>query len=421
MIASWMLATAFFTACAALAAWAAERALRAVGRAGRGPWIVACAAAIAWPLLAPLASRVAGALRDGSHAATAAALPALRIIAHPLPAWIGGGARGETVLAALWMTASLLLSARLLRSLRVLRHAQRRAHEQVLDGVSVLVTPALGPAAVGTRHPRIIVPRWLFDLEAPLRADVLRHEEEHCRARDPWIILGAALGTALFPWNPALWWISRRLHLALEEDCDARVLRTGASVERYGKLLVLIAHRQSVTRRAPVMAASNSHLERRILAMHAPRPARPVLHLVAFGTLALAAVAIACSSPVADAPGSTTTASDRAAANAPAGGPYFEFQISNPASPRAGNPVPHYPDSLAAAHVSGAVIGQFVVNADGTVDTTTFKVLKSSAPEFTIAVRQVLPSWRYNPARAGNGAPVRQVVQQPFLFSEKMK
>ena len=155
--------------------------------------------------------------------------------------------------------------------------------------------------------------------------------------------------------------------------------------------------------------------------MHAPRPARPVLHLVAFGTLALAAVAIACSSPVADAPGSTTTASDRAAANAPAGGPYFEFQISNPASPRAGNPVPHYPDSLAAAHVSGAVIGQFVVNADGTVDTTTFKVLKSSAPEFTIAVRQVLPSWRYNPARAGNGAPVRQVVQQPFLFSEKMK
>ena len=242
-----------------------------------------------------------------------------------------------------------------------LAHARLRADDQTLDGVPVLVTAALGPAAIGVRHPRIIVPRWLFDLDEPLRAFVLHHEQEHCRARDPRTMLGAALATALFPWNPALWWITRRLHLALKEDCDARVLSSGASIDRYGKLLMLIAHRQSMTRLAPVLAASNSHLERRILAMRAPRPTHPVFHLIAFAGIA-----------------------------------------------------------LAAARIQGSVIAQFVVNANGTVDTATFKVLKSSTPDFTAAVRQVLPSWRYAPARADNGAPVRQVVQQPFMFKAKM-
>ena len=173
---------------------------------------------------------------------------------------MGGGVSGDAVLVALWTTASLLLLSRLLRSARVLAHARLRADDQTLDGVPVLVTAALGPAAIGVRHPRIIVPRWLFDLDEPLRACVLHHEQEHCRARDPRTMLGASLATALFPWNPALWWITRRLHLALEEDCDARVLSSGASIDRYGKLLMLIAHRQAMTRLAPVLAASNSHL-----------------------------------------------------------------------------------------------------------------------------------------------------------------
>lgn len=154
--------------------------------------------------------------------------------------------------------------------------------------------------------------------------------------------------------------------------------------------------------------------------MRAPRPAHPVFHLIAFGSIALVAVAAACSSPIADGPAASSAASSRAPTEAPAGGPYFEFQIRNPASPRPGNPAPHYPDSLAAAHIQGNVLAQFVVNADGTVDTATFKVLKSSAPDFTAAVRQVLRSWRYDPARADNGAPVRQVVQQPFVFKAKM-
>ncbi|MGH7633849.1 MAG: hypothetical protein ACRENC_08980, partial [Gemmatimonadaceae bacterium] len=85
-------------------------------------------------------------MRDGSHASPGAiALPTLRIIVHPLPPWIGGGAKGEMVLAALWTIASLVLLLRLLRSLRALWHARRHAEHRMLDGVSVLVTPALGP------------------------------------------------------------------------------------------------------------------------------------------------------------------------------------------------------------------------------------------------------------------------------------
>ena len=147
MIASWMLTAVVFSACAAVAAWAAVR--------------------------------VGG--HTGAHAIT---LPALEIIAHPLPRWMGGDVTGDAELAALWVAASPLLLLRLLRSLRALTHARRHAEESTLDGVSVLVTPALGPAAIGTRHPRIIVPRWLFDLDEPLRAFVLRHEQEHCRPRE---------------------------------------------------------------------------------------------------------------------------------------------------------------------------------------------------------------------------------------------
>jgi protein TonB len=45
----------------------------------------------------------------------------------------------------------------------------------------------------------------------------------------------------------------------------------------------------------------------------------------------------------------------------------------------------------------------------------TFKVLKSSGPEFTAAVKEVLPSWRLNPASI-HGKKVKQLVQQAFEF-----
>ena len=77
---------------------------------------------------------------------------------------------------------------------------------------------------------------------------------------------------------------------------------------------------------------------------------------------------------------------------------------------------PAYPAALRQAGIKGTVIAQFVVNIDGTVDVASLKVLKSDHPDFTQAVRDALPSMRYEPARV-NGQRVRQMLQVPFEFS----
>lgn len=76
---------------------------------------------------------------------------------------------------------------------------------------------------------------------------------------------------------------------------------------------------------------------------------------------------------------------------------------------------PKYPDALRAANVKGNVMTMYVVNSDGMIDTASLKVLQSSSPAFTAAVRVALPSMRYQPARVG-GRQVRELVQQNFLF-----
>ena len=75
-----------------------------------------------------------------------------------------------------------------------------------------------------------------------------------------------------------------------------------------------------------------------------------------------------------------------------------------------------YPDALRLAGVEGEVIGQFVVDTNGTYSDGTFKAIKSSDPLFTEAVRNALPMMRFTPALV-KGKAVRQLLQQPFTFS----
>jgi protein TonB len=62
------------------------------------------------------------------------------------------------------------------------------------------------------------------------------------------------------------------------------------------------------------------------------------------------------------------------------------------------------------------VLAQFVVDTAGRVETSTFKVISSDDPAFTVAVRDGLPSQRFLPAEV-SGRKVKQLVQQPFVFS----
>ena len=93
---------------------------------------------------------------------------------------------------------------------------------------------------------------------------------------------------------------------------------------------------------------------------------------------------------------------------------YAEFEVERQVSAISGTNV-EYPESMRATGEEGQVLAQFVVNENGRVETGTFKVLESSAPAFTAAVKSALSRMRFRPAQIGK-TNVSQVVQQAFVF-----
>jgi TonB family protein len=76
---------------------------------------------------------------------------------------------------------------------------------------------------------------------------------------------------------------------------------------------------------------------------------------------------------------------------------------------------PRYPDALRSVNVTGEVVASYIVDARGRVEPGSIKILSSSHKLFADAVRAALLSARYRPAEV-NGTPVRQLVEQPFIF-----
>lgn len=95
--------------------------------------------------------------------------------------------------------------------------------------------------------------------------------------------------------------------------------------------------------------------------------------------------------------------------------PYHEFQVEEAASPSGGNAAPEYPSSMRESGTTGRVVVRFVVNKSGRVEPGSIEILESTNSAFSAAVRAVLPRHRFSPAKIG-GTPVRQIVQQPFIF-----
>lgn len=77
---------------------------------------------------------------------------------------------------------------------------------------------------------------------------------------------------------------------------------------------------------------------------------------------------------------------------------------------------PAYPAVLRRSGVEGAVRIRFVVDTLGRVELPSVEVRASAHDAFTEAVRAVLPSLRFAPARVAE-RPVRQLVEMPFVFS----
>ena len=173
----------------------------------------------------------------------------------------------------LGVTATLLLLFVLVN--RRFATARRSWPSESLHGTPVRVAPRVGPAVLGFLRAEIIVPQSLLARSDEDQRLILAHEREHVRTRDHLLLGGAWLCAILFPWHPAVWYLTNRVRLAIELDCDARVLRGGASPRSYGALLIDMAARQSAVRiGALALADGPSHLERRIRAMQWTRGGR---------------------------------------------------------------------------------------------------------------------------------------------------
>lgn len=409
MIASWMLYAVLAGALFTVAALALDRAAVARGRPVRLIWVSALLLSVAWPVARTVARLVP------KETAAARIIPFTITVQSPAMTSAASGWSWATVDRAFvvaWLGLSALLLFRLTRATLAIRRTRDTWKPAHVDGTAVRLSSNVGPAVVGLRSMDVVLPEWILSLDEPLRAIVLRHEEEHRAARDPYYLFGAALAVALMPWNVALWLQARRLRLAIELDCDARVLRAHPSTERYGMLMLTIAQRRSTAPAlfSPMLTEPTSLLERRILAM---RPTtRRLARVTVYGgsALAVAALTFACSLQ------SDTTQPKPGPIAVTENQTLRDYQVEKPAQLLPNNVAPTYPDQLRASNTEGSVLTQFVVDTSGQPISSTLRVLDRTDDRFVPAVREAIPNLRFSAAEVG-GKKMKQLVQMPFTFS----
>lgn len=200
----------------------------------------------------------------------------------------------------LWPVATIVLTGIYLLNYRRFTRQLGKTTPMSLDGSRVNIGRVDSPFVFGIISPRIVIPDWLLAREKQEQQLVLSHERSHIAARDHLLLISACALVALLPWNAALWFMLGRLRLAIEIDCDARVLATGVATQRYGTLLIdlsaapaLSAQQNHLSIPVTAFALRTSHLERRLRTMTTPKSRfitlRRVLAVSAAGVATLAA------------------------------------------------------------------------------------------------------------------------------------
>ena len=315
MTAAWMLYVLLVGSLLAVGALALDGILRRTTLPTRWVWVAALGGIVALAVLAPgsvepTRGPIAGAsiaplgttVADRSvagimSAGLAEARTTLRTAVNG--ALVAANARIPSFVAIPIAVSWALVSGALLIVIVIVnRRANYDRHTWPLaevHGTRVRIAPEVGPAVVGLTHPEIVLPQWLLRRSAEEQQLVVLHEREHVAARDQLLPVGGWIVAALVPWHPAVWWALSRLRLAVELDCDARVLTRGVHTRSYGTLLIDIAG-QCAGHRAGALALADrpSHLERRLLAMKQTRPRFALVRSGTLGALAALSILVAC-------------------------------------------------------------------------------------------------------------------------------
>ncbi len=278
--------------------------------------------AVALVLCMRLAARVSAAYRFAAWAAgfaVVAGLPFLTLLTHsgsvsaaaPLAAgaarpWLELDSGWGFAIAALWLAASAFRTAELafhsLRLRKLWRDATPVEAEWNLRALLAVASPARPievcttrdldrPSVIGFLRPRILIPEWLFSRLTPSELEqVVLHEAEHLRRRDDWTNLLQKLLLVVFPLNPALAWMERRLCREREMACDEGVVQRTQAPRAYAACLTTLAERglqqRELLRRA--QALSLGAFERRpelVHRVHSILRRRHARHPLAAGAL----------------------------------------------------------------------------------------------------------------------------------------
>jgi hypothetical protein len=98
------------------------------------------------------------------------------------------------------------------------------------------------PTVIGFFAPKILIPAWLVEkLTAGELEQIVLHEAGHLSRADDWLNLLQKIGLVVFPLNPALAWVERRLCFERELACDERVLQATRAPKAYAACLASLA------------------------------------------------------------------------------------------------------------------------------------------------------------------------------------
>jgi beta-lactamase regulating signal transducer with metallopeptidase domain len=195
-----------------------------------------------------------------AHSSSAAVAGTLPLEAMPARPWLQLDSRWGFFIAALWLAASAFRTVQLAFHLIHLRKVWTTATpveaDESLRSLLIANSPARRaielcttreidrPGVIGFFAPRILIPQWLFSRLTPGELEqVVLHEAEHLRRRDDWTNLLQKLSLVLFPLNPALFWMERRLCREREMACDEGVVRRTQAPRAYAACLTSLAKR----------------------------------------------------------------------------------------------------------------------------------------------------------------------------------
>lgn len=420
---AWMAYGLVISGLLTVAALLAERAARNAGRPVRGWWIAALAGSLLLPVFAWLWPNAApGAASD----------PAFVIRLQPITiAPAESAAEGGSLLLYAWLAASLVMLLVLVLSVLRLRRLRRDWREAEVDGEQVLLSDDVGPAVVGLRRARIVMPDWALEIDRELRRMLLLHEREHMRAHDPLLLAGGLVALVIMPWNPFAWVQFYRLRLAIELDCDARVLRASGDARGYGNLLIEVGRQRSGSAAlALAFGEPRSFLEERIRELPRVFGRR---RLIRAGGLAAAAVFVLLLAVCARDPMSSVnpteraarmdrevTAADRSDAELMQAATFTPFttrpelrnreQVSQ-ALER------NYPPLLRDAGIGGEALVWFFIDRSGTVARASIN-RSAGYPALDSAALQVARTMEFTAAE-NRGEPVPVWVAIPIVFSSR--